>query len=422
MAPGRCARCRATAAAEARALAPLAAACRRAFRGCAIIQTPLVAPPPRGVAALERWARQLDVMKPKGTYVYCVVAASRSPSLAWRAARAAGHRAGPAARRHRRRRNAASRAMARRGRRSARALRRSGHQPPACTISTGSRAPRWRTKAWSNRSSRRRALLPMKLFTIFTSDERALAHIAQQRDHVRTILKRVASHDEWGVRVVLDPSPRHRAREQIGRAGGEAAVRRRIPGGQESACAMRIAGWPRTRAIVIADLNDLLAHHSSLARRRGARDLPVRRRPAAARRGISRRSFPRPTISHDAGPRSPRLEPEGYRVSLDVARGRHTAFSTDAKSGTDNMARKLPARREIIDCRQRARRARGQRPRRVGPCPGQGCDGDGRRHARRRRIDLIYLRLSTLLCAADRLLPTEHRAPKRRRRRSDQRR
>jgi hypothetical protein len=32
-------------------------------------------------------------------------------------------------------------------------------------------------------------------------------------------------------------------------------------------------------------------------------------------------------------------------------------------------------------------------------------------------IDLIYLRLSALLCAADRVLPSDSRSPKRRRRR-----
>jgi arsenite-transporting ATPase len=55
--PGGCRRCNRTARAEAQEVAPLAEACRRSFRDCAIIQAPLVAPPPRGVAALERWAR-----------------------------------------------------------------------------------------------------------------------------------------------------------------------------------------------------------------------------------------------------------------------------------------------------------------------------------------------------------------------------
>jgi arsenite-transporting ATPase len=52
LAPGRCARCRATAAMEEREIRAL-----RRPRGCAIIRTPLTAPPPRGVAALQRWAR-----------------------------------------------------------------------------------------------------------------------------------------------------------------------------------------------------------------------------------------------------------------------------------------------------------------------------------------------------------------------------
>jgi arsenite-transporting ATPase len=51
MKPARCTRCRATAAAEEREIRAL-----RRPRGCAIIRTPLFAPPPRGVAVLQRWA------------------------------------------------------------------------------------------------------------------------------------------------------------------------------------------------------------------------------------------------------------------------------------------------------------------------------------------------------------------------------
>ena len=50
--PGRCSRCRATAAAEQREIALLRA--RR--RQCVIIQTPLATPPPRGTVALARWS------------------------------------------------------------------------------------------------------------------------------------------------------------------------------------------------------------------------------------------------------------------------------------------------------------------------------------------------------------------------------
>ena len=60
-APGPCVRCRAAAASERRSLAALRRTLRRSGRRsgeCVIIQTPLSAPPPRGVSALERWTRQ----------------------------------------------------------------------------------------------------------------------------------------------------------------------------------------------------------------------------------------------------------------------------------------------------------------------------------------------------------------------------
>ena len=52
LAPGTCARCRATAATERTAFAALT----RSRGRSAIILTPLSEPPPRGIAALERWA------------------------------------------------------------------------------------------------------------------------------------------------------------------------------------------------------------------------------------------------------------------------------------------------------------------------------------------------------------------------------
>jgi arsenite-transporting ATPase len=57
LAPRRCPLCRAAAAAERREMALLAH--RRPQ--CAIIETPLAAPPPRGPAALVRWAASWTV-------------------------------------------------------------------------------------------------------------------------------------------------------------------------------------------------------------------------------------------------------------------------------------------------------------------------------------------------------------------------
>ena len=48
-----------------------------------------------------------------------------------------------------------------------------------------------------------RAVLPMKLFTIFTSDARAVEQVREDRRRVNLLIKRVANHVEWGVRVTL---------------------------------------------------------------------------------------------------------------------------------------------------------------------------------------------------------------------------
>ncbi|HEY0512958.1 MAG TPA: GvpL/GvpF family gas vesicle protein [Thermoanaerobaculia bacterium] len=48
------------------------------------------------------------------------------------------------------------------------------------------------------------AVLPMKLFTLFASDERALAHVGKNRERLDRGLDRVDGRVEWGVRVRLD--------------------------------------------------------------------------------------------------------------------------------------------------------------------------------------------------------------------------
>jgi hypothetical protein len=52
--------------------------------------------------------------------------------------------------------------------------------------------------------ARRTTTLPMKLFTLFNSDERAIAHVRGDAGRIRRVLTRVAGHEEWGVRVRLD--------------------------------------------------------------------------------------------------------------------------------------------------------------------------------------------------------------------------
>jgi hypothetical protein len=50
------------------------------------------------------------------------------------------------------------------------------------------------------------AVLPMKLFTIFLNDGRAIDHIERERRRIDGLLAKVAGHVEWGVRVTFDPS------------------------------------------------------------------------------------------------------------------------------------------------------------------------------------------------------------------------
>jgi len=54
--------------------------------------------------------------------------------------------------------------------------------------------------------ARRTTTLPMKLFTLFGSDERAVAHVRGDAARVRRVLERVTGRTEWGVRVRLDPA------------------------------------------------------------------------------------------------------------------------------------------------------------------------------------------------------------------------
>lgn len=68
-----------------------------------------------------------------------------------------------------------------------------------------------------------RAVVPMKLFTLFASDERAVEHVAGELPRVRQALDRVAGREEWGVRLRLDRA--RAAEEALTDAAGPAADR-----------------------------------------------------------------------------------------------------------------------------------------------------------------------------------------------------
>jgi len=63
--------------------------------------------------------------------------------------------------------------------------------------------------------ARRRNAIPMRLFTLFSSDARAQEHVRSQQRRLGRVLTRVEGCEEWGVRLYADdpapPSPRVRA-------------------------------------------------------------------------------------------------------------------------------------------------------------------------------------------------------------------
>jgi len=61
--------------------------------------------------------------------------------------------------------------------------------------------------------------IPLKLFTLFATEARALAHIARLRPALERTVQRVAGREEWGVRVHLDEARARRLeRERVTRA------------------------------------------------------------------------------------------------------------------------------------------------------------------------------------------------------------
>ena len=113
------------------------------------------------------------------------------------------------------------------------------------------------------------AVLPMKLFTLFASDERAIAHVSEDRERLDTVLDRVDGRVEWGVRIRLDDS---RARDVLaaesrgaGQTSGTAFLLRKK---LEQDASRELAG--RLRAEMDAVFAELAAGASEAVRREPA--------------------------------------------------------------------------------------------------------------------------------------------------------
>lgn len=132
-----------------------------------------------------------------GTYVYCVARASRAPSLKQAPAGLAG--AGP------------TRAL-----RAADALWVIAADVPLDRYGEAPLAQGLRDLDWVARCAvaheavvehlaRRAPVVPMKLFTIFRGDDRAVAHVGRERRRLERTFRRIAGGAEWGVRILRRP-------------------------------------------------------------------------------------------------------------------------------------------------------------------------------------------------------------------------
>jgi gas vesicle protein GvpL/GvpF len=63
-----------------------------------------------------------------------------------------------------------------------------------------------------------RAVLPMQLFTLFTSDDRALEYVAGERRRIDRILSRLERQLEWGLRLSFDEQAARAAVEETHRS------------------------------------------------------------------------------------------------------------------------------------------------------------------------------------------------------------
>jgi hypothetical protein len=72
--------------------------------------------------------------------------------------------------------------------------------------------------------SRRRGVtaLPMKMFTMFSTAERAVQDLRGRRRSLLAVFKRIEGAEEWGVRIALDPRPAGDGAARPAAAGGAA--------------------------------------------------------------------------------------------------------------------------------------------------------------------------------------------------------
>jgi hypothetical protein len=161
--------------------------------------------------------------------------------------------------------------------------------------------------------ARRFTTLPMKLFTLFTGEERAVSHVRSSEARIRRVLERVEGCREWGVRVRLDPAlARRRATPRSPAAGARRSGTRFLLAKKQERDVAR-AVVREGRAAVEAAFEEL-AGLADATRRRSVAELDGTRvvLDAALLVPAGRLTRFRRAVRHSSGA----LATRGYRLTL----------------------------------------------------------------------------------------------------------
>jgi hypothetical protein len=235
------------------------------------------------------------------------------------------------------------------------------------------------------------AVVPMKLFTLFTNDARALEELRAGWTRVERVIRRLAKRDEWGVRLVFDESraPADDSAAAVESGRGYLLAKRR----QQATAAARTANMRKIAGVVVKALRPLASDtrqrtitappetesRSRHAARRRARARAERPRDFARPwRGKQERSLRRGSLCRSPAPAVfvRRQSPMAARKRTAKQPPRSISSSTLAEDATLlDMLDRLPNKGVV-----------------VGGDVVLGVAG----------VDLVYLRLSALLSAVDR--------------------
>ena len=159
------------------------------------------------------------------------------------------------------------------------------------------------------------AVLPMQLFALFTTDERALEHIARERRRVDRLLARLDRQQEWGLRLSFDEKGARQAVEDAHRppsprgSGGPGSHGSRRPARAESGAAY----LARKR-----DLLDVTRGQLTAARRQANRLYRAMSREAteSRRRKATEQATPGSRLLLDAAFLVPKTKANSFRRTL----------------------------------------------------------------------------------------------------------